>query len=78
VYEASWHGIFAPAGTPSSIVVRVQKAFADVVQAPKTRESLAAGGHVPIASTPSEFRTYLHQYFKDTAEQMRIANVAPE
>ena len=78
VYEASWHGIFAPAGTPAAIIARVQTEFARVVQSPKNRESLAAGGHVPIASTPSEFRGYLRQYFKDTAEQMRIANVMPE
>jgi len=78
VYEASWHGIFAPAGTAPAILTRVRKAFADVVLAPKTRESLAAGGHVPIASTPDEFRSYLRQYFRDTAEQMRMANVMPE
>jgi tripartite-type tricarboxylate transporter receptor subunit TctC len=78
VYEASWHGIFAPAGTPPSVLTRVRTEFANVAQSPKTRESLAAGGHVPVASTPSEFRSYLHQYFRDTAEQMRIANVRPE
>ena len=78
VYEASWHGIFAPAGTPASIISRVQTEFAKVVQAPKTQQSLEAGGHVPVGNTPAEFRKYLHQYFKETAEQMRIAKVTPE
>ena len=78
VYEASWHGIFAPAATPASIISRVQSEFAKVLQVPGTRQMLAAGGQVPVASTPAEFQKYLHEYFKDTAEQMRIAGVKPE
>ena len=78
VYEASWHGIFAPANTPPAIMSRVQSEFAKVVLAPKMRETLEAGGHVPVASTPAEFRKYLHAYFKETADQMRIANVKAE
>ncbi|MGZ8267820.1 MAG: hypothetical protein ACXW20_09770, partial [Burkholderiales bacterium] len=61
-----------------AVLLRIRDEFAKVVQAPKMRENLAAGGHVPVASTPQEFRKYLHEYFKDTAEQMRIANVKPE
>jgi tripartite-type tricarboxylate transporter receptor subunit TctC len=78
VYEASWHGIFAPAGTPAPIISRVQGEFAKVLRAPKTQQTLEAGGHVVVGSTPAEFRKYLHEYFKDTAEQMRIAGVKPE
>jgi tripartite-type tricarboxylate transporter receptor subunit TctC len=78
VYEASWHGIFAPAGTSASIISRIQSEFAKVLQVPGTRQMLTAGGQVPVASTPAEFRKYLHEYFKDTAEQMRIAGVKPE
>jgi tripartite-type tricarboxylate transporter receptor subunit TctC len=78
VYEASWHGIFAPSGTPTAIISRVHGEFAKVVRSPKTQQSLETGGHVAVASTPAEFRKYLHEYFKDTAEQMRIAGVKPE
>lgn len=78
VYEASWHGIFAPAGTPPAVMSRVQSEFAKVVLSPRMRETLEAGGHVPVASTPTEFRQYLHAYFKETADQMRIANVKAE
>jgi tripartite-type tricarboxylate transporter receptor subunit TctC len=78
IYEASWHGIFAPAATPAPIISRIQAEFAKVVREPKMAQSLEAGGHVPVASMPAEFRKYLHEYFKDTAEQMRIAGVTPE
>jgi tripartite-type tricarboxylate transporter receptor subunit TctC len=76
VFEASWHGIFAPVGTPAAILARVQTEFAKAVNMPKMRDNL--GGHVPVASTPAEFRKFLRQYFRETAEQMRIANVQPE
>jgi tripartite-type tricarboxylate transporter receptor subunit TctC len=78
VYEASWHGVFAPAATPAVIIVRFQGEVARAVQAPKMRAVLEAGGHVVIASTPAEFRQFLEKYFKDTAEQFRIAKVAPQ
>jgi tripartite-type tricarboxylate transporter receptor subunit TctC len=78
VYEASWHGIFAPAGTAAPIISRVQSEFAKVLQVPATRQMLEAGGQVPVASAPAEFRKYLHEYFKETAEQMRLAGVKPE
>lgn len=76
VFEASWHGIFAPAGTPAPILARVQSEFSRAVNLPKLRDNL--GGHVPVASTPAEFRKFLRQYYRETAEQMRIANVQPE
>ena len=76
VFEASWHGLFAPAGTSQQIVSRLQSEYGKVVSAPKMRDSL--GGHVPVASAPSEFRKFLREYFRETAEQMRIANVKPE
>jgi len=78
VYEASWHGIFAPAATPATIISRFQGEVARAVQAPKLRAILGAGGHVVIGSTPAEFRQFLEKYFKETAEQFRIAKVAPQ
>jgi tripartite-type tricarboxylate transporter receptor subunit TctC len=78
VYEASWHGVFAPAATPPAVIARFQGEIAKAVQAQKMREKLEAGGHVPIGSTPSQFQKFLDQYFKDTAEQFRLARVAPQ
>jgi tripartite-type tricarboxylate transporter receptor subunit TctC len=78
VYEASWHAIFAPAGTPAVIVTRIRDEVSKVVHSPRMREHLEAGGHAPVAGTPAELRDYLKAYLKDTAEQMRIAGVKPE
>ena len=78
VYEASWHGIFAPAATPATLVSRIQGEVSKAVQIPRVREFMEAGGHVPVGGTPTEFRKYLQAYFKDIREQMRIAGVKPE
>ena len=75
VYEASWHGIFAPARTPPEILVRLRSEVHQAVHAPKMRASLEAGGHVPVGSSAAEFRKFLVEYFKDTAEQIRIARI---
>ena len=78
VFEASWHGIFAPAATPAAVVARFQGEVAKAVHEPKMREYLENSGHVPVGSTPAEFRRFLQTYLKETAEQMRIAKVAPQ
>jgi tripartite-type tricarboxylate transporter receptor subunit TctC len=78
VYEASWHGIFAPAATPPALVRRIQGEVHAAVNVPKVREFMEVGGHVPIGGTPGEFREFLKKYFRDTREQLRIAGVKPE
>lgn len=78
VYAASWHGLFAPVRTPAALIATVQTAFAKAVHSPQMAHMLTAGGHVAVGSTPAGFKTFLNQYFRDTAEQMRIAKVMPE
>lgn len=75
VYEASWHGIFAPVATPRAVVLKLQSEVRKAVLEPRMRAKLESGGHVPIGSTPEEFAKFLKGYFRDTAEQLRIAGV---
>ncbi|HEU0290400.1 MAG TPA: tripartite tricarboxylate transporter substrate-binding protein [Burkholderiales bacterium] len=78
VYEASWHGIFAPAATPRAIILRFQSEVAKAMQAPKLSQYITDSGHAPIGGTPEEFRKFLVRYLKDTAEQLRLAKVEPQ
>ena len=78
VYEAAWHGIFAPAKTPRAIVLRWQSEVAKAIKVPKFRDLLENGGYVPLASSPEEFRRFLEGELKASREYMRIANVKPE
>jgi len=78
VYEAAWHGVFAPAATPRARVLRWHAEIAKGVQVPKMREFLETGGYVPLASTPDEFGKFLVSELKTLAELFRLANIKAE
>ncbi|MGZ9014588.1 MAG: tripartite tricarboxylate transporter substrate-binding protein, partial [Burkholderiales bacterium] len=67
LYESSWQGIFAPAGTPPAILNRIQSEVAAVARNPKLRDVWAAGGHVVVASTLEEFGRFLRTYLQENA-----------
>lgn len=50
-----WYGLFAPAGTPKAIVNQLQAAVAKALNAPDTKEKLAAVGCEPYYATPEQF-----------------------
>jgi tripartite-type tricarboxylate transporter receptor subunit TctC len=50
----SWFGIFAPAGTPRPIIVRLNEIVTKAVQTPEMREQLARAGLEAEHSTPEE------------------------
>ena len=75
VYEAAWHGMFAPAATPKSIIARLQTEVAKAMRVPAVREHFENGGYVPLANTPDEFRRFLEAELKNVREYMRIAHI---
>ncbi len=75
IYEASWHGIFAPAATPRPILMKIQSESAKAARSQKLTQFFVESGHLAIGSTPEEFRKFLTGYLEDTAEQLRIARV---
>jgi tripartite-type tricarboxylate transporter receptor subunit TctC len=55
-YETVLHyGIVAPAGTPRAIIDKLSAALREAVNAPDTKERMAADGTEPLASTPEEY-----------------------
>ena len=78
VFEAAWHGVFAPRMTPEDIVSRLQTAFSNAVQLPRMREFLEGGGYVPLGSRPDEFKRFLEKDLKTLSELFRLANLMPE
>jgi tripartite-type tricarboxylate transporter receptor subunit TctC len=78
VYEAGWHGVFAPARTPRPVVLRMQGELVKAVRLPKLREFLENGGYETVVGTPEEFRRFLEADLKNVAANMRIAGVKPE
>jgi tripartite-type tricarboxylate transporter receptor subunit TctC len=51
----SWYGVFAPAGTPASIVKRLNADFAAALNSPDVKALLATDGSEVVASSPEYF-----------------------
>ena len=55
----NWFGLFAPAGTPAEVVVRLNRELNAMLKAPEFVEGLDKVGAEPAGGTPDEFsRTY--------------------
>lgn len=60
-YEVSpWFAVFAPAGTPKPVVVKLNAALVQAMKQPDVKARLAAIGAEPIGSTPDELASHLN------------------
>ena len=50
----SWYGLFAPAGTPRDIVMRLNREMIEVLKAPDVVERLRSAGNEPAGGTPEQ------------------------
>jgi tripartite-type tricarboxylate transporter receptor subunit TctC len=71
----TWYGVLAPAGTPRPIVMRLNAELVKIMQAPDTKERLAAMATDPHTSTPEEFAAYLKQEIAKWGDVVRKANL---
>lgn len=49
-----WVGLWAPAGTPSAVVQRINREVNELTKAPEYAEVLKADGNMAVALTPQE------------------------
>ena len=54
-----WYGVFAPAGTPRDVVLKLNAGIAKSLQARDVRERLIGLGAQPTSSTPEEFTEFV-------------------
>jgi tripartite-type tricarboxylate transporter receptor subunit TctC len=59
VVAENWYAVFAPAGTPPSVIARLSAAVVAAVKSRDAEDKLASQGLVLIGSTPAEFETFL-------------------
>jgi tripartite-type tricarboxylate transporter receptor subunit TctC len=62
-YEVEiWWGMFAPAGTPAPVVVRLNTEINSIINTPEMRERFAVEGAEPTSSvTPEQFGIYVRK-----------------
>jgi tripartite-type tricarboxylate transporter receptor subunit TctC len=76
-YE-SWFGVFAPAGTPASILNKVSADIATVLQIPDLKEKLLAQGTVPAPTAPAEFDAINRADTERYGKILRDAGITPQ
>jgi tripartite-type tricarboxylate transporter receptor subunit TctC len=54
-----WFGLFAPAGTPKPIVMKINQAVVSSLQTPDAKRVLEGQGAEAVPSTPEEFGAFL-------------------
>ena len=74
----TWVGLVAPAGTPASIVRKLQNELIRLVKLPEIRERFQAMGVEPIGSTAEEFARTIKDEAKRWTAVANAANIKPE
>jgi len=57
--NAGWFGLFAPAGTPSAIVVRLNQAVVKAMNSPDVAQRFVELAVDPVSGTPEELRRFV-------------------
>jgi tripartite-type tricarboxylate transporter receptor subunit TctC len=75
-FEAtSWHGLFAPPGTPPEIVEKLSKEVQAIIADPAMKAKLEAMGVTPVGNTSAEFQAFIDKETAKWAEVIKAANV---
>ena len=75
---ASWYAVFAPAGTPKSVVAVLGKEVVSIMNVPDIRERFANDGFEPAGTGPAEFAKFLGAELVKWAKAVDMAGVKPE
>jgi tripartite-type tricarboxylate transporter receptor subunit TctC len=78
-FEAtSWHGLFAPGGTPKEIVDKLSSEVQRIMKLPHIQERMQAIGATPVGNTPEEFTQHISVERKKWAEVVKASGVSLE
>ena len=69
-------GLFAPAGTPESVVSVVAATLKTAIANPAFRESIERLGTEPVFSTPAEFSAFLDEASEDFRTLVELSGIA--
>jgi tripartite-type tricarboxylate transporter receptor subunit TctC len=75
IEASSWYGLFAPAGTPASIIARINQEMVKLAQDVDYKQLLNKNGQEAMASTPDELKRYVKSEFDTWARVIKTANI---
>jgi tripartite-type tricarboxylate transporter receptor subunit TctC len=76
--DGGWFGMFAPAGTPSAVIDRLNKEVRTALADPAVVKRFQGLGVASAPTTPEEFRKFLAEETAKYAEYVRLAGVQLE
>ena len=78
-YEVTgWYGVFAPAGTPRGIVLRLNAEIARILALPDVRQRLSAEGAELMVSTPDEFAAFIKREIAKWVKAVKISGATAD
>ena len=75
VESDAWNALIAPAGTPPTIIAKINAEVGEVLRKPEIREKLHAQLIEPAPSTPDELRARIEAEKKLWADVVKAANI---
>jgi tripartite-type tricarboxylate transporter receptor subunit TctC len=76
--SSSWHGVFAPAKTPETIVTWLSTQIHQAVEDPATRQKLENVGMNPVGSTSAQFQQTVSTYIAAMHDAVTAAGIEPQ
>ena len=73
-----WNGIFAPAGTPPSVLQILHREIVKAYNAPDVKKQVQDTGGDVVADTPEEFAAFVRAEGAKWTKVIRDANIKPE
>ncbi len=73
-----WYGVFAPAGTPPEVVVRLNRELREILAGPEVRKAFEIQGMDPATSSPDEFRRLVEQDAERWARLIKARNITAQ
>lgn len=70
-----WYGVWAPAGTPSQVVGKLEKDIARALAAPDLREWVTTHGGEPMRMTQREFGRFVRRESKSASQIIKAAGI---
>ncbi|MCX7136799.1 MAG: tripartite tricarboxylate transporter substrate-binding protein [Proteobacteria bacterium] len=78
-FEATtWYGMFVPAGTPATIVAKLNSEVVKVLRVPEFRDWLVAQGADPVGGTPEELAAFVKAELVKYAKIVKDSGMRPD
>jgi tripartite-type tricarboxylate transporter receptor subunit TctC len=74
----SWAGLFAPAGTPREIVVKLNTELRKIIDNPETKTKIAALGFEAFSSSPEELGAHVKVQLEKWTKMIKDASILPQ